>query len=432
MKLWAKGYELDDTVENFMTGDDPQLDQALIVYDCLGSIAHAKMLAKIGILTQKEDEELTQALQEIISLAKENNFVILPQDEDVHTAVENALIAKLGIIGKKLHTARSRNDQILVDLRLYSKDWLKYITSEVLNVCEVLIHFAKTYHDVPMPGRTHFQRAMPSSMGLWAGAFVESMLDNIELLKNAYWLVDQCPLGSGASYGVSLDIDRQYTSDLLGFRAVQNNVLYANNSRGKFESIILSALVQIMNDLSKISTDIIIFCAPEFGYLTLPEKFCPGSSLMPQKRNPCPLELIRAKSATMQGMLFQVLELIRSLPSGYNRDFQETKRPLMQGFELTHVCLQVFAKIFSEMTVNQAQCNKAFTNELFATDKVLTLAKEGIPFREAYKMVAKDLGQVSMLDPKENILSKMHLGATGNLGLDISMDKIQEHRAWLS
>lgn len=431
MKLWAKGYELDQTVEKFMAGDDPQLDQELIVYDCIGSIAHAKMLAKIGVLTNMEAEQLEQVLQEIISATRSHQFTISWQDEDVHTAVENVLIAKLGDLGKKLHTARSRNDQVLLDLRLYCKDELLMIMNEVLNVSDTLLHFAKTYHAVPIPGRTHFQRAMPSSLGLWAGSFAESMLDNIELLKTAYWLNDQCPLGSAASYGVSLDIDRQYTADLLGFRKVQNNVLYANNSRGKFESVILSALVQVMNDLSKIATDIIVFSTPEFGYLQLPEKFCPGSSLMPQKRNPCPLELIRAKSATMQGMLFQVLELIRSLPSGYHRDFQETKRPIMQGFALVHSCLQVFGAIFSDLEVDEAQCVNSFTTELFATDKVLTLVKEGIPFRDAYKMVAMDLENVAMADPKQSILSKRHLGATGNLGLELSMEQIKMHREWL-
>lgn len=432
MKLWDKGYQLDETVEKFMTGDDPQLDQALIVYDCQGSIAHANMLAKIGVLTTRECEQLVQGLQDIIGLAQQNQFIIEWQQEDVHTAVEQHLIKHLGELGKKLHTARSRNDQVLVDLRLYAKDWLIKITREVIRVSEILCQFAKKHHKVAMPGRTHFQRAMPSSMGLWAGAFAESLLDNIELLKSAFWLVDQCPLGSAASYGVSLDIDRQFTADLLGFRAVQNNVLYANNSRGKFESIILSALVQVMNDLSKIASDIIIFCAPEFGYLILPEKFCAGSSLMPQKRNPCPFELIRAKSATLQGLFFQVLELIRTLPSGYNRDFQETKRPFMQGCELTLQSLQVFARLFSEIEVDIAQCHNAFSAELYATDKVLTLVKEGVAFRDAYKQVALALDQVVACDPVENILAKKHQGATGNLGLALCVKKIEAYREWLT
>lgn len=430
MKLWEKGYALDQAVETFMTGDDPALDLALIPYDCLGSIAHARMLEKIGVLTCGECEQLVEGLSQIMRLGDESKFTIQPEDEDVHTAVENALTSRLGDVGKKLHTARSRNDQVLVDLRLYARDWILKMADEVLNLCAVLCRFAEEHQAIPIPGRTHFQRAMPSSLGLWAGACAESLLDDCELLKTAYWLNDQNPLGSAASYGVSLPIDRQMTTDLLGFRTVQNNVLYANNSRGKFESGIIGALVQIMNGLSKFCTDMILFSSPEFGYVSLPEKFCPGSSLMPQKRNPCPLELIRAKSAVVQGMLFQVLEIIRGLPSGYNRDFQETKRPLMQSFETTYMSLKVFGAIFSELQVNQDACERSFTPELFATDKVLKLVKEGKPFRDAYKQVAADPDQVKMEDPVAHILSKTHLGATGNLGLAASFIRIDEYRKW--
>lgn len=429
MKLWEKGYKLDQLVEAFMTGDDPLLDQSLISYDCLGSIAHAKMLESIGILTTEESYQLTKELSHLIQLANEGKFIIQPEDEDVHTAVENALVNKLGNVGKKLHTARSRNDQILLDMRLFMKCQILDISHEVLNACHILCKFAEAHHDVPMPGRTHFQRAMPSSMGLWAGAIAESLLDDASLLKGVYELIDQCPLGSAASYGVSLPIDRQYTSDLLGFKAVQNNVLYANNSRGKFEAAVLHVLVQIMNDLSKAATDIIIFCAPEFGYFTLPEQFCPGSSLMPQKRNPCPLEIIRAKSAVLQGYLFQTLEIIRALPSGYNRDFQETKRPLMQGLELSNVSLKVFGQILSGVQVNTKKCIEAFSPELFETDRVLKLTLEGMPFRDAYKQVALNPCNDS-IDPVANVLAKKHLGATGNLGIAISYSKMASHQKW--
>ena len=431
MKLWEKGYKLDQFVETFMTGDDPLLDHALISYDCVGSIAHAKMLEKIGILTFEESCQLSRELRHIIQLADEGKFIIKPEDEDVHTAVENALVAKLRDIGKKLHTARSRNDQVLLDMRLYMKNQIRQITQEVLNACDILCKFAESNQEVPMPGRTHFQRAMPSSMGLWAAAFAESLLDDIYLLEGAYKLIDQCPLGSAASYGVSIPIDRQYCADLLGFKTVQNNVLYANNSRGKFEAAVLHVLVQIMNDLSKVAIDIIIFSAPEFGYLLLPEKFCPGSSLMPQKRNPCPLELIRAKSATLQGLLFQTFEIIRALPSGYNRDFQETKRPIMHGFETTSLSLKVFQQIFSELQVNKKNCIAAFTPELFATDQVLKLTSGGIPFRDAYKQVAKDLGSVAETDPVANIMSKKHQGATGNLGISMIYTKQNGYQQWL-
>lgn len=431
MKLWEKGYKLDQLVETFMTGDDPLLDHALISYDCVGSIAHAKMLEKIGILTFEESRQLTQELKFTIQLADEGKFMIKPEDEDIHTAVENALVAKLGDVGKKLHTARSRNDQILLDMRLYMKNQIRQITQEVLNACDVLCKFAASNQEVPIPGRTHFQRAMPSSMGLWAAAFAETLLDDIHLLEGAYQLIDQCPLGSAASYGVSISIDRQYCADLLGFKIVQNNVLYANNSRGKFEAAVLHVLVQIMNDLSKVATDIIIFSAPEFGYLLLPEKFCPGSSLMPQKRNPCPLELIRAKSATLQGYLFQTLEIVRALPSGYNRDFQETKRPIMHGLETTSLSLKVFSQIFSELQVNEKTCIAAFTPELFATDQVLKLTSGGIPFRDAYQQVAKDPSSVAETDPVANIMAKKHQGATGNLGFSIIYTKQNGYQKWL-
>lgn len=432
MKLWEKGYTLDQVVETFMTGDDPVLDHALILYDCVGSIAHAKMLKKIGVLSSEECDQLVKELNHIIQLADARKFIIRPYDEDVHTAVENALISKLGDIGKKLHTARSRNDQILLDMRLYMKNQILHIAQDALDACMLFCTFAAAHHDVPIPGRTHFQRAMPSSVGLWAGAFAESLLDDIQLLEGTYELIDQSPLGSAASYGVSLPIDRQYCADLLGFKSVQNNVLYANNSRGKFEAALLHVLVQIMNDLSKAATDMIIFSTPEFGYIGLPEKFCPGSSLMPQKRNPCPLEIIRAKSATVQGLLFQTLEIVRSLPSGYNRDFQETKRPLMHGLETTSSSLKVFSLILAELDVYKKTCIDAFTPELFATDQVLQLTREGVPFRDAYKQVAKDPHNVSETDPVANILSKNHQGATGNLGLTISYSKIREYQKWIA
>lgn len=430
MKLWEKGYALDQLVESFMTGDDPVLDRVLIPYDCLGSIAQAKMLAKIGILTAEECQKIVDALHVLILQAEQGQFEIQPEDEDVHTAVEGALVKRLGDIGKKIHTGRSRNDQVLLDLRLYSREMLLEVCDSIFCLVETLLSFAERYQAVPIPGRTHFQRAMPSSIGLWGGAFAESLLDDVELLKAAFALVNQSPLGSAASYGVSLPIDRQYVADLLGFDKVQNNVLYVNNSRGKFEAVILNGLVQIVNDLAKISTDMIIFSAPEFGYFALPEKFCPGSSLMPQKRNPCPLELVRAKSALVQSYLFQVLETIRALPSGYNRDFQETKRPLMQGFEVASLSLKVVNQIVSELEVDADRCIGAFSAELFATDQVLRLVEAGLPFRDAYARIARDSQAVAMEDPVENIRAKTHLGAPGNLDLEVSCAKLSQDRRW--
>lgn len=430
VKLWEKGYTLNQVVEKFMTGDDPELDRALLPYDCLGSVAHALMLEKIEVISDEEYSLIKEGLSEIYLLAKNGSFEIQLEDEDVHTAVENYITEKLGDTGKKIHTARSRNDQVLLDIRLYMRDQLLMIFQAILDLCRKIHAFADKHKHIPIPGRTHFQRAMPSSIGLWSGAFFESLLDDLQLIIGAYDLIDQCPLGSAASYGVSLPIDRQLVSDILGFRCVQNNVLYANNSRGKFEAIALQALTQVMSDLSKLSVDIIVFSAPEFGYLELPETLCPGSSLMPQKRNPCPLELIRAKASTVTGNLFQILEIIKGLPSGYNRDFQETKRPLMQSMETTLASVVVCGHVFAALKVDEEKCIKSFSPEVFATDQVLEQVSKGVPFRDAYRTVAAHHDKKTRVDPQENIASKKHQGATGNLGLDIGLKRIKEYQEW--
>ncbi len=424
-KLWNKGYELNQTIEKFMTTDDPILDLRIAKYDCIGSIAHAKMLTSINIITQEECKQLVQKLGEIMLMQEQGQFVIDNTLEDIHTAIENYLVKELGDIGKKIHTARSRNDQILTAIRLYSKDELRNVLSRLIEVLDVLYKFAKKYQNIPYAGRTHFQKAMPSSIGLWMGAFIESLLDDATLLIDSYKLIDQSPLGSAASYGVAIAIDRQLSASLLGFARVQNNVLYANNSRGKFESIMLHALSQIMLDLSKLATDIIIFSAPEFGYLDLPLEFCPGSSLMPNKKNPDLFELIRAKSATVMANLWQTLEISRALPSGYNRDFQETKRPLFDSFDIVKQSLEVLAITMDKVTANNDKCMASFSPEVFATDYTLELTSNGMPFRDAYYKVGQNLQELKTSDPVTNIKSKTHIGATGNLGLDLIKGRIE-------
>lgn len=425
-KLWAKGYQLNQVVEDFMTGDDPLLDLRIARYDCIASIAHAKMLSSIGILSAVECEQLVTTLNEILELVDNGKFTIENSQEDIHTAIENYLVNALGDVGKKTHTARSRNDQVLTALRLYSKHELRTIMAKLIATMEVLHDFAVKYQNIPYVGRTHYQKAMPSSMGLWMGALLESLLDDATLVIDSYKLIDQSPLGSAASYGVSLPIDRQLCSDLLGFAKVQNNVLYANNSRGKFESVIIHALSQIMLDLSKLATDVILFSAPEMGYLNLPQEFCPGSSLMPNKKNPDPFELIRAKSATVMANLWQVMEISRALPSGYNRDLQETKRPLFDSLDTVGQTLEVVAIIMAQVSANLEKCLAGFTPEVFATDYALQLAVQGVPFRDAYGQVAANLQNSGLNDPVQNILAKTHLGATGNLGLDTIKNRIEE------
>ena len=426
-KLWQKDYQINQLIERYDVGDDYLLDRELIEADCLGSIAHARMLARIGILTDAEADALAAALAEIIALARDGKFEIKPEDEDVHTAVENYLTQKLGDLGKKIHTARSRNDQVIVDVRLYAKEKMLDIAEAALAFAATLADFAEKHKDVPMVGRTHTQRAMPSSVGLWAGCWLESTLDDLEFLRAAYALNDQCPLGSAASYGVPLPIDRQFTSDLLGFARLQNNVLYANTSRPKIESIVLSALAQFMVDLSRLAADLIWYSTPEFGYFELPPELTDGSSIMPQKRNPGMMEVTRARAATVISHLMRTLELMRGLISGYNRDHQEGKEALLRSFPIVHDALAVCDLTFQKMRVNDERCVAAFTPEVFATDRALELVQEGVAFRDAYDRVAKELDQLAARDPRQAIRARTHQGGTANLGLDLARGRLERH-----
>jgi len=417
-KIWKKNYDLDALIERFTVGDDPVLDMALIEADVLGSIAHAKMLSEIGVLTQDEFDKLRSGLAEVLSLAEGGEFSIAVEQEDVHTALEEHLVEQLGEVGKKIHTGRSRNDQVATDVRLYARKRILEVAEAAVVLARRCLSFAETHRDVPIVGRTHTQRAMPSSVGLWASAFAEALIEDLELLSQAYEQLNRSPLGSAASYGVALPIKRERTAELLGMPPI-TNVLYANNTRGKVEATALFALVQVMSDLSKMAGDMILFALPEFGYFSLPDRYCPGSSIMPQKKNPGPLELIRAKSAMVQGELFTVLGIVRTLFSGYNRDFQETKGPLIRGLTLTADALTVMDLVLEGLTVNVETCIEAFSPEVFAADAANELVGDGMPFRDAYRKVGLDLDGLSERDPVENIKSKTHLGAPGNLALDV-------------
>lgn len=436
-KLWEKGYRLDAEIERFTVGRDYILDQELVDADCLGSIAHAWMLSEIDILTRREFKGLKEAILEILDLDKKGKFKIKLEDEDVHTAVENFLVKKLGDLGEKIHIGRSRNDQVLVDLRIYARNRLLDIEKEVLDLVEVLLDFARKHREKPMVGRTHTQPAMPSSVGLWAASFAEPLLDDLEFLKAAYDLNNQSPLGAAAGFGTSLPIDRSLTAQLLGFARVQNNVLYTVTSRAKFEAVILFALSQVMDDLARLASDLIFYSIPELGYFILPQEYCSGSSIMPQKRNPAPLELIRAKAAGVAATLAQVMNTGRLLLSGYNRDFQETKEALFRSLDTTEGSLRISRLIFTQLKVNQEALLSAFTPEVFAADLATEMAKEGLPFRKAYKEVAKELDKLESpasgeqgparlwRHPLENILRKRHQGAPGNLGLPLSKNKVR-------
>ncbi len=427
--LWQKQYTVDALIQEFTVGRDYQLDADLLVPDCLASIAHVRMLQRIGILTEQELQELEEALRQIIDLAQQGVFSIMPEDEDGHTAIEGYLAESLGDTGKKVHTGRSRNDQVQTAIRLWGRDMLHRIIGATLDLCERITAFAREHQDVPMPGRTHMQSAMPSSVGLWAASFAEELADFTEHLFSVLRLIDQCPLGAAASYGVPLPLDREYVSRQLGFARVHNNVLYANNSRGKFEAAAVDGADYIALTLSKIAQDLILFSLPEFGYFRLPDELCTGSSIMPQKKNPDGLELTRSKAGVISACSTAIKNIIRSLPSGYNRDFQDTKGPFMQAMDTVLIMIRVMDLTFEKLQVNEQALIRGFTPEIFATDQALMQTLQGISFRDAYKQAGMEPDSWKMKDPKEAVRERQSQGASGNLCLEQVSRAVEQMRA---
>jgi len=376
-------------IEKFTVGNDYKLDQKLVEYDCIASIAHAKMLAKIKVLTEDEFLKLKNELENIIELDKKGKFEIKSEDEDCHTVIENHLTKKLKDLGKKIHTCRSRNDQVVAAMKLYEKDEILKIFKLMNNLVNSLKKLSKK--NTVMPGYTHMQKAMPSSVKLWAESFVESLEDDLKLLDNALDIIDKNPLGTAAGYGLPIKVDKEITKQELKFKENFKNPIYVQNSRGKHEAIILNALVNVMFSLNKLATDIILFSTHEFGYFSLPKEFTTGSSIMPQKRNPDVLELVRAKYSTVLSYEFQVKNIISNLISGYHRDFQLTKEPLIKGIETTKECLEIMDLVISKLKINKENCKKAMTKELYATEEVYKLVMKGKSFREAYKEVKKKI-----------------------------------------
>lgn len=425
---------VDRDVLDYTAGDDIRLDAALVEADCLGSAAHAVMLSRIPVkprlFSKDECRAVLGGLREIVERSRRGAFPITLEDQDVHLAIERFLTKKLGVLGKRIHTGRSRNDQVATALRLYSKRQLMDAAQEAAELAQSLLAFAARHRDVPMVGRTHLQPAMPSSVGLWAAAFAEGVLEDIVLLINAYELNDQCPLGAAASYGVPLPLDRELTSDLLGFGRPCHTVLYAVMARGKMESVILSALAQVMLTLSRLAEDLILFSMPEFNYFKLPAEYTTGSSIMPQKRNPDVLELVRAKTARVLADMNGVCGIMKSMASGYNRDLQETKEPLMKGFDTTRATLRIMRRLVDALGINEDALLRGFGPEVYATDWALSLVAEGMPFRDAYDHVKENLHTLESLDPREVILKKQSLGATGRLELAALDDRARESLAW--
>jgi len=390
VKLWEKGMGLDARVERFTVGNDPVLDERLVVYDCIASMAHVEMLGSIGVLTPSEVEGLTGELTVIKDRSEEGSLVIGKGHEDCHSAIECHLVRELGDTGKKVHTARSRNDQVLTALRLWEKDALVEIERAVVDL-SMSIHGAnETWGHLLMPGYTHTKRAMPTTVGTWLGAFVDALVDDLHLLEAASKLIDASPLGTVAGFGVPVfDVDRSMTARKMGFASVMENPIYAQHSRGKFDSFILDVLTSVMLDMNRLATDIITFSSDEYGFILLPHTLCTGSSIMPHKKNPDVLELVRSHYHGVMSDSIQVKGVVGNLISGYHRDVQTTKAPVMHAFDTTRDCLEVMSLIVEGMSLEEGPLTAAMTPDLYATEEAYTLVKEGMPFRDAYRKVGE-------------------------------------------
>ncbi|MFT5494994.1 MAG: argininosuccinate lyase [Kiritimatiellia bacterium] len=427
---------IDDEVLAYTAGKDILLDRNLVREDCIGSAAHATMLSRMpvkpAIITATQARQIIRALKDIIAQHEAGKFKISASDQDVHLAVERSLTKSLGDLGKKIHTGRSRNDQVALDLRLFAKTRLFDLIANTAELAEVMNQLGRKHAKVPMVGRTHMQKAMPSSVGLWATGFTEALLDDIELLKTAYVLNNRCPLGAAAGYGVPLPIDRQLCSDLLGFAEPIHNVTHAVNARGKMESIILTACGQVMLTLSRLAQDLMLYTMPEFGYFTLPAAFCTGSSIMPNKRNPDVMELLRARASVVQAHAQMNLSILNGAPTGYNRDLQETKEPFMEGLAITAASVRITARCLADTQVNKQALRDGFSPDVFATDRAIELVGEGMPFRDAYHHVKAHLDELGEIDPVQAIAKKTHLGTTAGLDFTAYTRQTRAVNAWAS
>ena len=412
--------DVDPDVLDYTVGDDPVLDMDLVRWDCLGTAAHVTMLSEMPVtppvVTQEEAARVRAALADVVA---DRFFVVREQDQDVHMAVETRLTETLGDLGKKIHTGRSRNDQVAVDVRLHIKDQLLGLEGGLADLAAALVDFGKVHDRVPMVGRTHLQPAMPSSVGVWATGHAEMILDQTANLEAAYTLNDACPLGSAAGYGVPLPLDRQRTSDLLGFARPLHNVFGASMGRGEDEAALLSALAQLMAVLSRLAEDMILFSMPEFGYFTLPRAYCTGSSIMPQKYNPDVLELVRSKTAQVLGLATAALSMLHAMPGGYNRDLQDCKGLYMKGLSITRTTLRILAKFVRGLGIDEAKLRAGFIPGVFATDVALRKVAAGTPWREAYHQVRDNLEALATEDPDAAVAAKTHAGATA--GLDYAL-----------
>lgn len=412
-KLWEKNFEVNAEIERFTVGRDREMDKYLARYDVLGSMAHITMLESIGLL---EKSELTQLLAELKNIYKEcvdGRFVIEEGVEDVHSQVELMLTRKLGDMGKKIHSGRSRNDQVLVDLKLFTRHELREVVEGVKVLFDELLQKSEQYKSVLMPGYTHLQIAMPSSFGLWFGAYAESLADDVLFLQAAYRMANRNPLGSAAGYGSSFPLNRTMTTDLLGFDSMNYNVVYAQMGRGKMERNVAFALATVAGTLAKMAFDACLFNSQNFSFVRLPKECTTGSSIMPHKKNPDVFELIRAKSNKLQSLPQQVMLIMNNLPCGYFRDLQIIKEVFLPAFDELKDCLQMAAYIINKMEVNEHILDNPMYDPMFSVEEVNRLAANGTPFRDAYKQVGLEIEAGTFKANKD--IHHTHEGSIGNL-----------------
>jgi argininosuccinate lyase len=412
-KLWEKNIDVNPEIERFTVGRDRQLDLMLARYDVLGTLAHCKMLESIGLLTKEERELVRQVLWGIYSAIATGTFIIEQGVEDVHSQVELILTRKLGDIGKKIHSGRSRNDQVLLDLKLFTRHELQNICNSVKELFDALIEQSEKHKDVLMPGYTHLQVAMPSSFGLWFGAYAESLTDDMLFLQAAYKMCNRNPLGSAAGYGSSFPLNRTMTTELLGFDSMNYNVVYAQMGRGKCERNVAFALASVAGTLAKLAFDACMFNSQNFGFVKLPVECTTGSSIMPHKKNPDVFELLRAKCNRMQALPTDIMMIINNLPSGYFRDLQIIKEVFLPAFADIKECIAMANYIIKRIEVKTDILDDTRYDAMFSVEEVNRLATEGMPFRDAYKKVGLDI-EAGTFTPDKNV-RHTHEGSIGNL-----------------
>ncbi len=417
--IWQKNNTtVDERIMRFLAGEDVLLDQSLFVYDIRASIAHVHGLLRIGVLDESESEALCAKLVELGERFEAGQFVLDARFEYMHSAIECFLVAELGETGKKVHTGRSRNDQVLVAQRLYLLDALSEISALCVDAASVALERAEAEKDVPMPGYTHLQRAVPSSVGMWFAGFAEAFIDSANLANATRTLIDANPLGTAAGYGVNLPLDREGVTEELGFARMQVNPIYAQNSRGKFEMQALMAMNQSLMDVRRLAWDLSLFTTAEFGFVELPDQYTTGSSIMPNKRNPDVVELLRAAAAPTQGAINELWAIL-SLPSGYHRDLQATKGPVLRALTSGLDALALVPQLLANLRFDEVRMRAAISSDMYATDRAIELTAEGVPFREAYRQVADELDQLAIARPEDSLAARTSPGGTANLLLDV-------------